>query len=381
MKIGILTYHRSINYGSVLQTWATQNLLEKEGYSAEIIDYEPEYHTRINNLTHSNTAKNRIKNLIRRPIIQYKDKQQKAFEQFRNKYLHLSHLEFSNDDNYKSLESYYDCIICGSDQIWNVHALDCDDIYFLPDINLKKIALAVSVNNTDFTESRCDENMRRWISEFDFLSCREENGSNKIRKFLNDDREVYTFLDPTLMHEKDDYYPLCSDRIIDESYIFMYKVWSGSETHKLVSEIGKKLKKPVYTLLMTNRILSLCKLELSGIKIIKDHLSPSDYLSLINYADFIVTDSFHGTAFSLIFEKQFICVREKTADGSEKKDERLTNILKLTRLENRYIALNDVDRIVAIDKIDYETVTRNRMKIAKNNIDLLRKAIETPFIK
>ncbi len=376
MKIGILTFHKSINYGSVLQTWATKNLLERMGYSAEVIDYEPGVLKDFYKLYPSgHNVKALARKIVRMPITKIKKNQQIEFEVFRNRFLNLSNFTLNKNDNFKIIEDSYDCVVCGSDQIWNVHALDSDDIYYLPHINVKKIALSVSVNNTDFSEPRCNEEMKRWISDFDFLTCREESGSRKISGFLEGKREVKTFLDPTLMHDKEDFYPLCNDRVIKKPYIFLYKVWSGKDSYKLVSELGKHLNLPVYTMFMHNSIKELCMVESSGIKVIKKDTSPSDYLSLIRYADYVVTDSFHGTAFSLIFEKQFICVREKDANGHEKNDERIQNILKTVGLEDRYLALDRIFTYSIANKIDYLTVTDRRMRIANENIATLKKVI------
>ena len=376
MKIGILTFHKSINYGSVLQTWATKDLLERMGYTAEVIDYEPaalKDFYKLYSSGHGVTAFAR--RLLRMPIVKIKKNQQKKFELFRNNHLNLSDFTLTKNDDFRMIENNYDCVICGSDQIWNVHALDSDDVYFLPDVNVKKIALSVSVNNTDFTEPRCNEEMKRWIMDFDFLTCREESGAKKISAFLDGQREVKTFLDPTLMHHKEDFYPLCSNRVIKRPYIFLYKVWSGKDSYKLVSELGKKLNLPVYTMFMHNSMKELCMVESGGVRVIKKDTSPSDYLSLIRYADYVVTDSFHGTAFSLRFEKQFICVREKDSKGHDKNDERILNILKIVGLDDRYIALDSIFSYPITDKIDYSSVTDRRMRIANDNITTLKRQL------
>lgn len=376
MKIGILTYHRAINYGSVLQAWATKDLLEKEGFKVEVIDYEPENSKKNSNIYLSGYKLSTcLKNILRIPVAKYKKKKIKAFDKFRKNYLNLSDFSIDNNDDSDVLSKRYDCIICGSDQIWNVHASDCDDIFFLPEVTTKKIAFSVSVNNTDYTETRCNEAMKKWISDFDFISCREESGKRKIKDFLGGNREVYTFLDPTLMHKKEDYYPLCSERIIDTPYIFLYKVWSGKESYSLVSELGKRLQIPVYTIFMHSNILALCKVESTGINVIKNMAGPGDYLSLIRYSNYVVTDSFHGTAFSIIFEKKFICVKETKSDGGEKNDERIISILKTLNFENRYISLKEISEFPIMDSIDYSSVTKKRMKIASNNICLLKDAI------
>ncbi len=376
MKIGVLTFHKSINYGSVLQAWATQELLKKAGYSVEIIDYEPKVYKKANEIFLSGKGLGVIvKNLLRIPVVKYKKNQRNKFELFRKEFLNMSDFKVDYTMDYKELEEKYDCFICGSDQIWNVHAVDCDDIYFLPDIRKKKIALAVSVNNTTFSEPRCDENLRRWISDFSLISCREERGAKRLYNFLNGKNNVHTLLDPTLLHEKEDYNSICNSRLINEDYIFLYKVWSGKESYKMVTELGKKLGLPIYTLFMYNNVLALSKVEFTGIHVIKSETSPKDYLSLIRYANLVVTDSFHGTSFSIIFEKQFICVREKKPDGTYKDDDRLLNILNVVGLDDRYVSLENIKSYNLEESINYSEVTRKRLSIAKDNIELVLQAI------
>lgn len=376
MKIGILTFHKSINYGSVLQAWATMNLLEKEGYDVEICDYEPKSLSNLYNLyLNGKGIKTIIKNMLRMPIIKYKRNQQKQFENFRNDFLKLSDFSLTVDENYSILEKKYDCIFCGSDQIWNVHAADCDDIFFLPNVGIKKIGWSVSINNTDFTEPRCNSELKNWISDFDFISCREESGTNKIKSFIGNNHEVFTFLDPTLMHAKEDYYPICNERIIDVPYIFLYKVWSGKDSFKIVSKLGEKLNMPVYTLFMYSNILAMCKVQFGGINVVKMCTSPKDYLSLIKYAEYVITDSFHGTAFSLIFEKKFLCVKERNSDGKERQDERINNILSVLGLTERYVNIDDISNYPIMTEIEYQKVTERRLKIASDNINMIKKVL------
>lgn len=376
-KIGILTYHKSINYGSVLQAWALQKVLQQYGYNVEIIDYEPlSYKEQYSLYAPLSNVKNLCKNILRIPINKYKKRQVQFFSQFRNNELNISKEFFTYNTFTKGIENAYDCIICGSDQIWNVHAKDCDDVFFLPNIQTKKIAYAVSINNTDFSETRCNDDMKSWIKDFQFLSCRETTGSEKIYNFIDKEKQVYSTLDPTLLHYQSDYNEIVSPRIIENQYVFLYKVWSGMDGFKMAANLGRRLKMPVYTLLLAKSVLRLVRIEKNGIKVIKKETSPKDYLSLIKYASYVMTDSFHGTAFSLVFEKPIVCVKEKRQDGSEKQDERIMCLLQFVGLEDRYIPINNINSLNLEKKIDYTTITAKRIEKAKEDINLLISAIE-----
>lgn len=378
MRIGILTYHRSINYGSVLQAWATQKLLSAEGYDTEIIDYIPEKYDRIYKLfLPGNSLLHVAINFTRIPIAVFRKRQRQFFENFRSNNLVLSKQEYPHTLNVQELANQYDCFICGSDQIWNVHARDCDDIFFLPNIRKKKIAFSVSINTTDFSESRCNQSLKDWIGDFHNISCREDTGARRIEQFLDNRIHVETLLDPTLVLKEKAYYEICSKRIIKGHYILLYKVWLGDDSYDSVKKISKLLNFPVYALLMINGIYSAIKIEKKGIHILFRNTKPEDYLSLIRYADFVITDSFHGTAFSLIFEKQFFAVNQKRQNGCKKNDERIICLLSQLDLEERYLTVNELqEKIGVINDISYIDITEKRMILADKTKRWLLNAIE-----
>ena len=308
------------------------------------------------------------------PIAYFIKRQIDSFAKFREKELSLTNHAYYSVEELEKDCANFDTLICGSDQIWNVHARDCDDAFFLPfEFQGKKIAYAVSVNNTDFTEERCDNQLREDIRDFSAISCREESGSKKISRFI-DCKNVFTALDPTLLLEKSQYDEICSPRIINHEYIFLYNVWDGGDALSIAKMISTSCKKPVYTMLTKKRVKSILKVEKNGVHVLKMHSAPGDFLSLTKYADFVISDSFHGTAFSLIYEKQFISVnqREGIDDSSSlRNDERLVNILETLGLKSRLVSIYDKDKILNQDYIDYTLVTSQRMDIAKQSTEWL----------
>lgn len=372
-KIGILTFHKSINYGSVLQCWALKDLLASRGYSVEVIDYEPKAYNRLYGVYLKGKVKH---NLNVAPVAKYIRRQQEGFAAFRNNTLNLSPEKYFYDSDLSLLDKY-DVIVCGSDQIWNLAADDCDPIYFLPvKTRGRKVAYAISSNDTNYDEPEATDELRSWILDFDYLSEREETGAEKLEKFLGYKKRVDTNLDPTLLHVKADFDRIASSRIEKEPYIFLYNVWSGRDGFEAARRLSKRLHMPVYTGFMSRTFKGLIKAGVKGIRVEKNYTSPSDYLSLIKYADWVVTDSFHGTAFSLIFEKKFITVNSRNTDGSLKNDRRLLNILGEVGLADRYIPVSEVDRFDLIKDIDYGRVTSKRMEVANESIGRLINAIE-----
>ena len=369
-NIGLLTFHKSINYGSVLQAWALTKTISKK-YNVEVIDYKPNQYEYLYNLYRSwNTINNFKYNLKRIPLRQAIKNQSYLFKKFREEQLPLSEIEY-NSANADKVADYYNAIVVGSDQVWNLRAKDCDSVFFLPfSLKGKKVSYACSINDTDYTEERCSDDLRMQICDFDFISVREKSGSEKLQNYIFNKKKVYTLLDPTLLCVKEEFESLLSDRIIKENYIFLYNVWTSEAGIQAAKYISEKFNIPVYTIMTASNIKEIKFLEKNGIIVEKVKTSPSDFLNYFRYASYVVTESFHGTAFSLIFERPFVCVSKRT------NDERLVNILELVDLKNRYIKLCDLAEFDLTSPIDYVLVNKKRLSKANDCIETLYKAIE-----
>ena len=130
-NIGLLTFHKSINYGSVLQAWALTKTISKK-YNVEVIDYKPNQYEYLYNLYRSwNTINNFKYNLKRIPLRKAIKNQSYLFKKFREEQLPLSQIEY-NSANANKVADYYNAIVVGSDQVWNLRAKDCDSVFFLP---------------------------------------------------------------------------------------------------------------------------------------------------------------------------------------------------------------------------------------------------------
>lgn len=381
-KIGILTFYKSINYGSVLQAWALQHVLEQDGHDVEMIEYTPAAYNDLYGLFVVPSNWNSVKYDIKRLLLATTIKRQKTlFERFRNKYLNLSLQKYEENSSLTEMVQNYDCIVCGSDQIWNVRALDCDKVYFLPiKTSIGKIAYAVSVNDTDFTENICNEELRRWIDDFSAISAREKSGSLKIESFIQQSNRVQTVVDPTLLNSKEEYFKICSPRFITPRYIFLYNVWSNGDVVDAAICLSKKMNLPIYSALMKRDIKIIRKLRKKGIHVETKNTAPEDFVSMIRYADFVVTDSFHGTAFSLIFEKEFVSINERI-EKKMKNDERILSILQRIGLEDRYLTLEKLSEMEEIKNIDYKEANYKKKELCEESRvwlrDNIRKAVQS----
>ncbi|MDX8420049.1 polysaccharide pyruvyl transferase family protein [Stecheria sp. CLA-KB-P133] len=371
--VGILTFHKSINYGSVLQCWALKDILEKHGYDVEVLDYEPSVYQSMYGVYSHGKFKHNLNVL---PVAHDCKNQIKKFSEFRNKYLNLSDNQYFYDTDFSPLKKY-DALVCGSDQIWNLRAQDCEPFYFAPiKTDGRKIAYAISSNDTTYDEPKATNQLRDWILDFDYLSEREEDGAKKLEAFLDHKKRVDVNLDPTLLHRKEDFDAIASPRIEKKPYIFLYNVWSTNDGFEAARRLSKRLNMPVYTGFMARTFKAIVKVTSKGIHVERKYTSPSDYISLIKYADWVVTDSFHGTAFSLIFEKNFISVNSLRDNGNLKNDSRLMNILNEVGLIDRYVPVSGIDLFDINKTIDYKAVTTKRLEMANMSINRLIDAIE-----
>lgn len=377
--IGILTFHKSVNYGSVLQAWALQRMLTLKGFDTEIIDYEPEKYGQLYNVfLKPDSPRAMVKNLNRVPVMTILARQNKSFARFRKENLRLSSESYRAENQEDISRKGYEAVVCGSDQIWNTGAKDADSVYFLPfPIPGRKAAYAVSLNTGSFGEGIDAELYKKWISDFDYLSCREQDGVNKLRSLVGEERQVDLALDPTLLHNKVEYARITSPKLIRGKYIFVYYVWFDKSIVSAARRISKRTGLPVYTIEMAKGGRAYLRLMKNGIRPVTRALAPGDYLSLIKNAAYVVTDSFHGTAFSLVFEKQFVCINDKAGENGYKNDVRITGILNRLGLRDRYITSEESDSFDLDAPVDYRKVTKKRLRLAEESIGRLTKILRS----
>lgn len=379
-KIGILTFHKSINYGSALQAFALLEAIKVivEDTEVEIIDYQQRKYNYIYGIYREIQSLGDIKNNIGNTLFfNMLRKRKNDFCEFREKYLNLSKKKYQYGDDLSGLSKEYKCIICGSDQIWNPSATDFDINYFLPIPNcIKKIAYAVSLNSGNLEDAENVEEIRKRIKEFDQLAVREVSGKDKLENFLHHKDIVSVVLDPTLLHEKEFYQKISTSRFIVEPYIFFYSVNYTPYAIKAAEILSERTGLPVYTLYSCRSVF--CIRNLGGkIKIWKKNIGPKDFLSLIQYADHVVTNSFHGTAFSLIFQKNFYAIGKSSTEEKVVIDERICNILGILGIQKRFLTYEDIKSIPIKNDIDYKKVTTNIKILSNESIRYIKNALFT----
>lgn len=341
-KIGILTLHRANNYGAVLQNFALLKAIENiehSEHSTETIDYiipkiDKQYAPKLFLINKNifRMLKDNCRNWSNRKneLVQY-DK----YTDFRDRYLKISSNSF---DKYTIANSNYDLYIVGSDQIWNrkIIGADSEEIFSLQFTYKKKASYAASagsINNLIELKS---------LKDFDYITVREQD----LYDYLNKNGlQAMVVCDPTLLVPKEEWLSLISDVFIDHSnYVYLYYVGSGrDEAAKIANDISSNLGNKVYYSQKVDR-----KSRKYGINKFSD--GPLDFLKEIANSDYVVVSSFHGTVFSILFEKDFIALLHKET-GS-----RVRSLLTKLGLEDRIVDNYDDYKTRNFNPIDYDRV-------------------------
>lgn len=363
-KIGILTYHTGYNYGASLQAYALQTTVKKYVDDCETINFETERFKSSREMFCKNPKrlKEYIKVLTRIPYRKSLKKRQELFDNFLN-CMNVSPLYRTEKEVIDNAENY-ETIICGSDQIWNlskeIDAPAANPIFFLNfPKKQRRISYAASFGKWIKEAPENEDMFMPWLKQFDYISVREKDGVDYL-KSRNINCELV--LDPTVLLDAQEYDVICRERLIDKKYILLFAWNCNRDVIKVAKKISKELKLPVINIVPPPRAL------FSGIKRKLD-VGPREFLSLVKHAEFVVTNSFHGTAFSVTYEKPFVSVVTGEADS---------------RMKSLLSQLGLLDNLLTSDKIDIEKLMntkfddsrKKKSELRSNSINFLKKALE-----
>lgn len=361
MDIKIITRHTPSNYGSLLQSIATLTVITRLGHNCQIINYMRDDERGLSSIMTPLSQKkewngNFLKKLLfvclRFPEEYYA---QYRFDRMRKKYLSLTE-KYRSTEELKKLKA--DIFMTGSDQVWGpVITGKYDDAYFLSFVsdNIKKVAYAASFGRTDFTPSVKKE-YKRLLADYNRIAVRENSAVN----LLNEIRIpcLGQVLDPTLLLTGQDWTTYIQ-KDVNPGFVLVYQLHNNSQMDEYAKKFAAKVHLPLLRISPT-----LHQLTRGGKFIYLPSLS--DFLSYIKNCTYFVTDSFHGTAFALNFNKQFIEILPNNKTGS-----RNLSILSLTGLEDRVITdFNDFS--IAYKMIDYEKVNTILECERSKSIDILK---------
>lgn len=329
MKVGILTFHNADNYGAVLQAYALQETLKTNLPNAEIsiIDYR--------NTTIENSYKiiGKKKNIFSFAIqlfyVPFHIIKKRRFEFFRRKFFVLN----------KDLNTEYDYVVYGSDQIWNYTLTSNDLTYFGQNVTGKKIGYAVS----DGGELYITEKVKELLNSFILINCREDSLK---RKLCNENIKVpmNTVCDPVFLLGKDKWKTIAQVPK-QKNYVLAYKVGYNENFDAEAIKLSEKLKLDLIQVVYVQSLRTYFFKTQTYLQAI----SPQKFLGLLISSSYIITTSFHATAFSLIFKKNFMVLKV------EKRSERITDLLTSLGMLERYVSsVNDMNEIDTKYTEEYE---------------------------
>lgn len=341
-KIGIVTWHNNPNYGGLLQAFALQEVIKKMGYEPEFINYRHDINSTKKKMIR--VIKN-IYMMIFKPKI-YNGRRKKM--KFAVNYLNISIPYYTYNDLKKSTNQTYSACICGSDQIWSNNN-GINPFYYLDFFEeSRRISYAPSIGYNYISDS-LHEQFKEYILKINYLSIRERKGAEIIKSITGRDAKVV--LDPSLLLDKKEWLDKTEYKkrklSPKENYILLY-ILGDNEDHvnyakKLSSYTGYKL------IALETKYGKINDLEIvNG--------DPFDFIDLLSNASYILTDSFHGVAFSINFEKQFIVFKRFKDEEKKSQNSRIYNILDKLNLINRLINSDAPVSYMEENFIDYNRI-------------------------
>ncbi len=367
MKIGILTFHNAHNYGALLQAYALRTKLRNMGYDAHIVNYRNE---KIENSYVKKLTPKKVKISLLHPrsffvkLQRYLEnktakpswaKRCDVFNHFINTVILENQVELVDKEQLGQLN--YDAFICGSDQIWTDYLTGgLDSAYFLDfSTSALKLSYGASKVNTEFNEID-KQYFKEKLSDFRAVSVREE----KLAEVLSDicKRDVQVVLDPTLLLQKEDYADIEEEISIKDDYVLAYFLVEDEKlmqcAMKTATELGVNLIEIHY---YKQRLKKHNQVTDCGV---------GEFLTYIKNAKCVVTNSFHGTVFSIIYKKDFYSVYDQ--------DSRKDNLLKMVHLENRHIKGEEEVKVQNVT--NYQDVDAILAKERKKSVEYIVKALE-----
>ena len=362
-RITIITLQNVRNYGSVLQALATQHVMESLGLECNFINYWKNRSNTINGRLESFTkGKNSITKAIMAVILYPSFKKDvKVFDSFINNNLNILPGKYTNEEELEQLPIKSDIYCTGSDQTWNSGwnngILPELFLKFVPD-NVKKIAYAASIGKERLDEWEVEET-KKLMSRYDAISVREASAvsiSNELGL------KATHVLDPTLQVTGDFWMSIASPRLVKERYVLVYQLNTNPDFDRYAVEYAKRRE---------CKLVRFCVRHYQALRPGKALIipKPEDFISAIAYADTVITDSFHATAFSCNLSVPMICIYPNEYSS------RLASILQLTGLELRHLKNYNDFSFVENHDVNFAKVNEILDKQRKIGIDYLKNAI------
>lgn len=380
-KIGICACYDTLNYGSMLQSFATQISIDNLGYNSEYIIYKKKKTPvflikQVPRLLNKNLMFDKMLGLKKKqalkkyPEINLKNKEREsAFKRFQEKYYRQFSPVYYGYDELCKYASDYDSVVVGSDQLWTPGGLATNfyNLMFVPD-DVNKISYATSFGVSSipwYQKKRTKEYLRR----INYLSVREVKGAQIVNEVSGLTAKVV--VDPTLLLTKEEWAEAVPEkRLIEEPYIFCYFLGENVQHRDIADELKKKTGLKI---VCTPHLDSFVERDLNFGDAQLFDIGPDDFVNLIRGAEYVLTDSFHGSVFSILHHKKFVTLN-RFADGGQSRNSRIDSLCTLLGLEERRYKEDVATQITA--PIDYEAVEEKLTALRKESLAFLESALK-----
>lgn len=354
MKIATLTYQRHDNYGAMLQCYALQKKLGDIGAEAEVIDYVCEVSEKPFSIA-ALRAKG-VKRYITGAIgALTRLPRAKKFREFRRNHLNLT--QTVTEKNISRLGAIYDGYIVGSDNVWNADITGLDERYFLSFVadKRKRTSYAASFGNAKIKSGQMQQ-YKELIEDIAVLNLREKTGAELAQKLTG--RQANVVCDPTLLLSRDEWETMAENPNEKGKYLLAYQMVPSKRFVDFVKAVAKQKGLRVVYVPFPYGVLK-CRTKM--------RIGPCEWLGLFRDAEYILTDSFHGCVFSVIFQKQFsVCISQL--------GERIENLLSVLDIKQRRV--DGAEDVGKLDDINYKIVNErleNFRKSSERELDALIK--------
>lgn len=375
-KVGLITYYGE-NYGGMLQAYALQRHVRDLGYDCGIIDNSFLYTgsgrggkailRKLGVVLKNPVDYMRRRNQMRRSAGQRAQKSAR-FAQFAQAHLRVDPTGFTSYEQYVQTPPEYDIYLCGSDQIWNPNLYSDNGFYFAgfaPE-NKRKLAYASSIGVSSVTAEQAAF-MKPFLERLDVISTRETDGTRIVEEITG--KPARTVIDPTLLLNTQQWSEVAAPRMVEEPYVFCY-FFGERDYYEQVKETVKKL-----TGLKLVSIPYVAR-ELSDNNEKIYDAGPAEFVSLIQHASLVLTDSFHATVFSLNFKTPFLTLCRFAKNDPKGMNSRLNTILSAVGLEERLMDEHDCVNEQLLQPMDFTEAHRLLQQLRDADNSFLKDMLE-----
>lgn len=387
-KVGLVTCYFQHNYGSVLQAYATQMILDKlgienetiniSGFRSEIRDAKIKYFIKAS-LTSDiliekiGMAKNVVKKRFSKNEYAKNSKiRNKAFDEFSKKHIRISQQYLSKKDLATKCRDNYSAVLVGSDQLWLPANIEADyyTLNFVPQ-EVNSISYATSFGVSILPKAQ-EKKAKIFLNKIKHIGVREESGQRLIKNLTG--RNVPVVCDPTLLFTGEEWLEIQNEQPIEkEPYILCYFL-GNNPLHR---EFAKRLKNETgYKIIALTHLDEFVKCDEMYADYTPYNINPADFLNLIRHASYVCTDSFHCTVFSILYKKEFFTFRRFARNTRQSTNSRLDTLFNMAGISGRILAgSEDIKEYINLS-IDYKEVHSRLQRVREESLKYLIEALQ-----